>query len=194
MNNKLMVSGVVVLLLVALALTVPARSESGKASTADKAMIERGRYLATIGGCGDCHTPKIMTPQGPIEDSTRLFSGHPADDKLPPVPANILGPDKWGAVCNNMFTAWVGPWGITYAPNLTSEARTGIGNWTEKQFIDALRTGKHRGFGRPILPPMPWQNIGKMTDDDLKALLAFFKSTPPIKNEVPAPLPPGGGK
>src|SRR5688572_14958854 len=48
------------------------------------AMVERGKYLVTIGGCNDCHTPWTMTPQGPAPDMSRMLSGHPADVKVAP--------------------------------------------------------------------------------------------------------------
>lgn len=67
---------------------------------------------------------------------------------------------------------------------------TGIGVWTTEIFIKAMRTGKHMGAGRPILPPMPWFNYAKATDEDLKAILAYLKTLKPIKNAVPAPIPP----
>jgi hypothetical protein len=57
-------------------------------------------------------------------------------------------------------------------------------------FINALRKGQHLGAGRPILPPMPWEDLGRMSDDDLKAMFAYLKSLPPVKNQVPEPVPP----
>ena len=57
-------------------------------------------------------------------------------------------------------------------------------------FIKALRTGKHMGVSRDILPPMPWFNYGKMTDEDLKSVFAYRRSIKPIHNQVPDPLPP----
>ncbi len=157
----------------------------------DAAQIERGRYLVSVGGCGDCHTPKKMSEVGPVEDSTLLLSGQQAGEPVADPPAG-LSMTGWVAACNGSFTAWVGPWGVSYAANITSDPKTGIGNWTTEQFISAMRTGKHRGFGRPILPPMPWQNLAKASDEDLAAILAFLKTTKPIVNEVPAPLPPAG--
>lgn len=151
----------------------------------------RGEYLVRFMGCGDCHSPKVMSEQGPVEDESRFLSGHPASEKVETGP-NGLSPDGWMAACNPHMTAWAGPWGISFAANLTSDKKTGLGNWTEDQFIQAMRTGKHRGFGRPILPPMPWFNYLKGTDEDLKAMLAFLKSTRPIVNEVPPPVPPAG--
>jgi hypothetical protein len=88
------------------------------------------------------------------------------------------------------ITAFVGPWGVSYAANLTPDSATGIGAWTEAQFISTMRTGKHLGNGRPILPPMPWDEIRKKTDDDLKAMFAYLKSLPAVNNRVPGPVTP----
>lgn len=76
-----------------------------------QAMVERGRYLTTFGGCHDCHTPKVMGPQGPEPDMTRMLSGHPADVPIAPVPDGVLSPGGWVALTNVHLTAWVGPWG-----------------------------------------------------------------------------------
>ncbi len=157
--------------------------------------VERGKYLVTLGGCNDCHTPKNFTPQGPVPDETRLLAGHPADATLPEFDPALVAPGNW-YLFNSHLTAGVGPWGISYAANLTPDEATGMGLWTEEIFIQAMRTGKHMGTGRPILPPMPWQGLAEATDEDLKALFAYLKSVPPVKNAVPAPVEPGevGGK
>ncbi len=152
--------------------------------------IQRGEYLVTIGGCHDCHTPKLFTPEGPILDSSRLLSGHPAENPIPEVPVGVIGPEGWGAITNNNLTAWVGPWGISFASNLTPDEVTGTGAWLESSFIGAMRTGKHMGSGRPILPPMPWQQIGQMTDEDLKAVFAYLRTVKPVNNLVPLPVRP----
>jgi hypothetical protein len=153
--------------------------------------MEWGQHLVTIGGCHDCHSPKIMTPHGPEIDSSRLLSGHPAD--MPDIDVNRKEMEAKGLFLSNDLTSWVGPWGISYTANLTSDA-SGIGAWQESQFIYAIRNGKLKGLpnGRPLLPPMPWQMIRHMTDDELKAVFAYLQSTVPIKNVVPAPKPPVG--
>jgi len=152
-------------------------------------MVVHGKYLVTIGGCNDCHTPKIFTEMGPMEDTTKLLSGHPADAMMPPIDTSEITPGKW-ILGNAHLTAWVGPWGISYAANLTPDGPTGLGNWTDEIFIKALRTGKHMGTGRQILPPMPWFNFAKATDEDLKSIFAYLKSLPAISNKVPDPVPP----
>lgn len=144
--------------------------------------VARGRYLVGIGGCGDCHTPKKMTAQGPAPDDTMALAGHRSTDTLPPAPAPTGG---WMVAANIDATAWAGPWGVSYSANLTPDPKTGLGGWTEETFLAAMRTGKHLGAGRPILPPMPWQGIGAMREADLRAIFAYLKSIKPIENAVP---------
>ena len=173
----------------------PSSAPAADPKPSPKSLVERGQYLVTISGCNDCHTPKTMSPKGPVLHPMKILSGHQADSKLPDIPQGVLGPDKWGAITNHDLTAWVGPWGVSFTANLTPDPATGLGGWTEEMFIKTLRTGKHLGTGRDILPPMPWQMIGRMTDDDLKAVFAYLKSLKPIRNAVPQPIPPqGAGK
>jgi mono/diheme cytochrome c family protein len=128
------------------------------AAGASKKEIQRGRYLVNYGGCNDCHTPKVMTANGPVPDKSRLLSGH--------------------------------PWGISFAANLTPDQQTGLGGWTAELFIKTMRTGKHFGVARPLLPPMPWFSLAALSDRDLKAVFAYLKSIKPIRNQVPQPVPP----
>ncbi len=150
---------------------------------------KRGEYIVRSMGCADCHTPNKMGPNGPEPDETRWLSGHPADLNLPPAPA-ASGP--WIGSMAASMTAWAGPWGVSYTANLTPDPETGLGKWTEQQFVDTLRSGRHLGRGRQILPPMPWPAIRNMTDDDLKGIFAYLHSIKPIPNKVPDPLPPSG--
>lgn len=149
------------------------------------AMIERGKFIVEVGGCNDCHTPWVMTPTGARPDSTRYLSGHPAG-MLAPAPKLDM---PWLAAVNASFTAWAGPWGISYTANLTPDS-SGLGVWTEDMFIQAMRTGKHWGISRPIMPPMPYESLGKLPDSDLKAIWAFLGTIPPVPNVVPDYEPP----
>ena len=169
----------------------PASSEAAQTPAA-QSPVQRGLYLVTLGGCHDCHTPKNFGPMGPEPDMSRMLMGHVASEKIPAVPAGVIAPDGWGAVASNGLTAWAGPWGVSFASNLTPDTATGIGSWTEEMFIKTLREGKHQGEGRPLLPPMPWQSLAKATDDDLKAMFAYLRSIPAINNPVPEPIPPAG--
>jgi len=163
-------------------------------STADPAKVKRGEYLTTVSGCHDCHSPKVFSPQGEMTlDETRLMSGHPSDMPLGNYEKDWVAPGQW-ILFGGHLTVAIGPWGVTRAANLTPDDQTGIGLWPEDVFVQALRTGKHMGKGRPIMPPMPWALIGQMTDEDLSAIFAYLRSLPPIKNLVPEPemfSPPG---
>jgi len=150
--------------------------------------VERGAYLVTLGGCNDCHTPWVVGDDGmPAPDMSRMLSGHPEDLQMPPAP-KAEGPWMWAGAATN--TAFAGPWGVSFAPNLTPDEGTGLGAWTPEIFVNAMRTGKHWGQSRPILPPMPWPNLAKMTDEDLDAIFAYLQSIPPVVNQAPDPLPP----
>ncbi|HSN60795.1 MAG TPA: c-type cytochrome [Ferruginibacter sp.] len=153
-----------------------------------------GEHIVTISGCHDCHSPKKMTAHGPDIDSTLLLSGHPALQPPPDVNRKELE-TKGLVLAAGDLTSWVGPWGISFTANLTSDV-TGIGNWSEEQFMYALREGKFKGLAgsRSLLPPMPWPMYKHMTDDEMKAVFAYLKSTKPINNVVPAPVPPASAQ
>lgn len=150
--------------------------------------IKRGEYLVNAVGCHDCHTPKKPTNRGMALDTDRLLSGHPAEEKL-------ASYDQETAKSYVLFTmgqtSAIGPWGTSFASNLTPDT-TGIGSWTENQFLTAIKKGLYKGLegSRPLLPPMPWQGLSNLSDDDLKAIFAYLKSIKPIENIVPAPIPP----
>lgn len=165
-----------------------AGAASATGDAAHAAMVERGQYLVTVGGCHDCHTPWHMGPKGPEPDMSRMLSGHPQEAVVSEPPPAVGGP--WLGAVYATNTAWAGPWGVSFTANLTPDVNTGIGIWTEEIFINTLRSGKHWGQSRDILPPMPWFNYGKMTDEDLRAVFAYLRSIPPIHNRVPQPLPP----
>jgi mono/diheme cytochrome c family protein len=152
------------------------------------ARITRGKYLVNTSGCTDCHTPVKMGANGPEPDLARSLSGHPESMELPP-PPQPNGP--WIASVAATMTAWNGPWGTSFTANLTPDPETGLGKWTEENFVQTIRTGRHLGSGRPILPPMPIPIVQNFTDEDLKSIYWYLQSIPAVKNRVPTPLPPG---
>ena len=162
----------------------PAQAQS-PGSTADK--IARGKYLVSTSGCHDCHTPWKMGEKGPEPDMTRALSGHPEGMALPP-PPKAEGPWIMTATATN--TAWAGPWGISFTANLTPDRETGLGKWTQRNFTETIRTGRHMGRGRQILPPMPIPVYRNFTDADLEAIFGYLQTLPAIRNRVPEPLPP----
>jgi mono/diheme cytochrome c family protein len=150
--------------------------------------VARGAHLVKTMGCNDCHTPWKMGPRGPEPDMTKALTGHPEDMKMPPAPVLPPGPWVWMASATN--TAFAGPWGTSFTANLTPDPETGLGKWTEEMFIATMRTGRHEGKGRPLLPPMPYPILGALEDEDIKSVFAYLQSLPPVKNRVPAPVDP----
>jgi mono/diheme cytochrome c family protein len=138
----------------------PAAHHSGSGEAGKMSAIERGLYLTTIMGCNDCHTPGA------------LFGAPDFDRKLS---GSDLG--------------WRGPWGVTFARNLTPDT-TGLAGWSEDDIIKAFRTGVKKSGAR-ILPPMPWQMFAGLTDQDAHAIAAYLKSLPPIAHHVMDVVPPG---
>ena len=178
-----------VAMVIAIACTNQQAAEKHAIKPGQDSLVKRGEYLVTIMGCDDCHSPKVFGPNGPSPDMSRRLSGHPADMPVAPTDGTALS-NGW-VLFNGHTTAIAGPWGISFGANLTSD-ETGIGSWTEAQFFKAIREGKSKGIdgARMLLPPMPWPNYAKAKDADLKAIFAYLKSTTPIKNIVPAPIPP----
>lgn len=116
---------------------------------------EYGRYLADhVGLCADCHTPRGGVQQRP--DRHRLYAGDASPPKA--FPAN--------------------------PSNLTPDAETGIGRWSEDDFVRTIRTGTNPS-GHALHPFMPWREYRRMTDDDLRAIYRYLRTLPPIRNPVP---------
>lgn len=134
---------------------------------------ERGAQLVLLGGCNDCHTPKLP---GGKWDKARALSGHPADAPLAP---DVVG----GVSTNLMLTSWKGPWGTTLARNITPDKETGIGTWTVADFKKTLRTGINPK-GEVIRPPMPIDTLQNLPEEDLEAIYAYLMSVKPIRNAV----------
>lgn len=148
------------LLALGMALVSCARQTPTPAPMSEADQVARGRYLVKIVGCADCHTPGYFYG---APDTTRSLSG------------SELG--------------WKGPWGVSYARNLTPDPQTGISAWTESDIVTAIRTGK-RPDGRMLLPPMPWPDFSNLTDDDAMAIAKYLKSIPPVQHQVPDILAP----
>ncbi len=157
---------------------------TGEIQISHDSLVKRGSYLVNAIGCDDCHSPKKFGPHGPEIIKELRFSGFQANGILPKVDTNVS--KKGWIMFAPDLTATVGPWGISYAANISSDG-TGIGNWTEEQFLRAIREGKSKGLveSRPLMPPMPWEQYRNLDDTDLKAIFAFLKTTKPVENRVP---------
>jgi mono/diheme cytochrome c family protein len=147
--------------LLAMTLSAAATAQPAAAQGNQNAQqIARGKYLVTIMSCTDCHTPGYFLGK---PDDARYLGGSDVGFKIPP--------------------------GVFHGPNLTPDKETGLGNWTDAQVIAALKTGK-RPDGRELVPVMPWPAFSHLTDADARAIVAFLRSIPPVKNKVPGPFGP----
>jgi len=133
----------------------------GPALGAENAQIERGKYLAAIAGCNDCHTPGYFFGK---PDRTRYLAGSDVGFEIPGL-------------------------GVFYGPNLTPDKETGLGNWTEEQIASALQTGR-RPDGRELAPIMPWRAFANLTKGDAIAIAAYLQSLPAVTNKVLGPFGP----
>src|SRR6202046_2798467 len=134
---------------------------SAAAVSAEESQIERGKYLVTIAGCNDCHTPGYFLGK---PDFSRTLAGSDVGFTIPG-----LG-------------AFVGR-------NLTPDKETGLGGWTDDQIISAITAGV-RPDGRKLAPIMPWQELAHLSSDDARAIVAYLRSLPPVKNAIPGPFGP----
>ncbi len=182
MTNKTLLAAVAVVFVTSAGFVAINTTRDVRTGPRSPQVVQRGEYLVKIMGCNDCHTPWKMGPAGPEPDMTRFLSGHP--EQIGPLPA-VKSPEPflWSGFATN--TAYSGPWGVSYAFNLTPEQNTGLGIWTEEMFVKTIRTGRHMGTSRPINPPMPWPAYRNATDDDLKAIYAYLRTIKPIVNRVP---------
>lgn len=152
-------------------------------------IVQKGQHLIAIMGCNDCHSPKKMGANGPEIIPELMLSGYPADRPIIKFDDPLI---KEGfAMFYPDLTAGAGPWGVSFAGNLTPD-ETGIKNWTEAQFKKAITAGKYKGLEneRMLLPPMPWFNYVSLTDEEVHAMFMYLKSIKPVNNVVPAPISP----
>jgi hypothetical protein len=188
---------ILVLAAISFALYVTSCSNSNQKSGEEKTIVtvkpekivKQGKYLVTIMGCNDCHSPKKMGANGPEIIPELMLSGYPSDRPIVKFDNKMI---KDGfAMFYPDLTASAGPWGVSFAGNLTPD-ETGIGNWSEEQFKKAITQGKYKGLdgGRMLLPAMPWFNYASLTDDDVNAIFMYLKSIKPVKNIVPPPVTP----
>ncbi|MGA9212570.1 c-type cytochrome [Kaistella sp.] len=164
-------------------------TESAKITITPENAIERGQYLVATMGCGDCHSPKKMGANGPEIIPELILSGFPSDRPIAKITDPMI---KQGfSVFYPDLTAAAGPWGVSFAGNITPD-ETGIGSWTEEQFKKAITEGKYKGLDgeRMLLPPMPWSNYANLTNEDINAIFMYLKNIKPVKNIVPAPIAP----
>lgn len=177
MRQKLLIFGLTVLCIgVIIAISIQSVESQND-------MVERGKYLVdAVAACGFCHTPRA----GAEYNMKMYLAGHVAGDAYPRYDFRSMRQLNIFLLTAPSLTAFSGPFGTSFATNLTPDNETGLGEWTEKMFIDAMRTGHHQGNkdNRKIFPPMPTKHYAQMSDADLKAIWAYLKTINPVKNEV----------
>ena len=123
--------------------------------------IKRGEYLASIMDCAGCHTTGVLLGK---PDPERFLAGSEVGFQIPDL-------------------------GIFFPPNLTPDRKTGLGTWSERDIIKAVRTGE-RPDGRMLAPVMPYHSYSKLSDADAQALASYLKSLKPIQHQVPTIIGP----
>jgi mono/diheme cytochrome c family protein len=121
--------------------------------------LARGNYLVNqVAPCGACHTPRVGGTWLGGERADAFLAGGPVFDHP----------------------------GMSYrlvSPNITQDRETGIGAWTDDQILRAIRDGVSHD-GRLLLPPMPFVSWQVMSDDDARAIVAYLRTVPPVRNAV----------
>ncbi len=148
--------------------TTLAAPEPRTSSAANSEVIAHGKYLVELLGCGSCHTDGALI--GLPNESLALAGSHigiahsnPLENKYP---------------------------GVVFPPNLTPDAKTGLGRWSDGQIKAAIRgeLGRH---GLPNLTVMPVAAYARVKDDDLTALIAYLRHLIPVHNEIPKEVSEG---
>jgi uncharacterized protein YjiS (DUF1127 family)/cytochrome c553 len=148
-------------LALAAVITILACAIASHAVLAQDAQVKRGQYLVTLGACTDCHTPGYFFGK---PDMARFLGGSEVGFEIPGL-------------------------GVFHGPNLTPDRETGLGNWSTEEIATAITKGQ-RPDGRILAPIMPWHAFANLTGEDLRAIVAFLKSLPPVSNKVPGPFGP----
>jgi hypothetical protein len=149
--------------------------------------LEIGQAVVEGWSCGFCHSPQIEGPDGKLmPDPKRLMSGHPADEEVPTVPDMIISSPEWMEFLDNLdSTVWATDDMLVFSANLTPDDDTGIGTWTEVEFVETIREGRHRGIERRIKYPMPWRELSELSDEELLSVYEYLMTLEPVNNKVP---------
>ena len=127
------------------------------------ARLARGRYLVeTVGGCFDCHTVHQYVNGQWVAKKDMKGAGQVFPPGFLPVP----------------------PGSEVVAPNITPDRATGVGSWTDRELEEAIRHGVAKG-GRPLFNLMPYGEYRVLTDEDVKSIIVYLRTLPPVRNELP---------
>jgi len=165
-------------------LAAPPEARSGSEHTR---LLEEGRYLAGIGVCEACHTPPDVPAQKPSAgdraalDRERRFRTEPDWFKyLDPTGGNRMA---GGVPFILRFSSDSS--GVVYSRNITSDAETGLGSWTDDEIIEVIRSGKRKdGTSLFLFPPHSF--FKNLTREDCEALVVYLRSLPAKRNLIPA--------
>lgn len=160
-------SGVIVLLGLAFWLFLPPGINSAAVIPGDADTIARGQYLVTAGGCISCHRG---VEKESVENEGAGNGG-------------VNGDTLSGGL------AFATEFGTFYAPNITPDPATGIGNWTATDFLRAMQHGRSPS-GSFYFPAFPYRAYAGLSDDEVLDIAAYLQSLPPVANAVPAPETP----
>ena len=154
------------------------------------AQVTRGAEIVNEWKCNYCHTPELKGPDGkPMPNPERLLSGHPQDEKIPEVSDMVITSNEFMEFLDNLDnTVWASNDTLVFSANLTPDNETGIGTWTEAQFVGTMKEGMHMGLGRRLLYPMPWQELAELPDADIVSIYAYLRTIDPVSNKVPPPV------
>lgn len=123
-------------------------------------LVEHGEYLVhQVLVCVECHTEK---------DGSRYANP-------------MTGPPGAGGEC---FGPEAGIPGIVCSTNLTSDAETGLGTWTDEEILRATREGVGRD-GEVLFPMMPFNSYRSLSDDDARAMIAYLRTLPAVRSDIP---------
>jgi mono/diheme cytochrome c family protein len=139
--------------------TIPSPATLPTSSPDPSDRVAYGRYMTTIASCGDCHT--------------RMERGTP-----------VAGMAFAGGMEFHMRSG-----GVQYSANITPDAETGIGGWTEAQFVERFKNIAEADESALALngrqnTEMPWRDYGGMTREDLGAIFTYLRTLPAVSNAV----------
>jgi mono/diheme cytochrome c family protein len=134
----------------------------------DVQQVRHGKYLVELLTCGSCHTDGALIGE---PDSSRQLAG--SDIGI-----------AWSNPLENKYP------GVIYPSNLTSDAATGIGSWSDDEVLEMIRYGIDR-HGRQQLPVMPWPAYTKLNDEDARSIVAYLRSLAAVQHRVPDNAEPG---
>lgn len=146
-------------------------------------LINHGRYLATIGVCEACHTPPNVSALPPhaskAEDIERERSYRTNPDWFQYLDINR----KMAGGVPFILRFSKDSSGIVYTKNLTPDPETGLGNWTEEEIMEVIRSGK-RNDGTALFRFPPHTFYENLAEEDARALAVYLRSLPPVKHAI----------